>query len=391
MMKSSNETDKKWNRLMRTKIVGVYERQPELVGQDDEGNPVYTRMFKDKPDICFYISYKDRGKKVWEKVGFISEGYTPKLAADVRAERLRSMRHEEELPRQKKKIPYFRDVTEKYLKWAEGNKADKGEHDKGRYHNHLADRIGNKRLDEISAFDLEKIKSELLKSELSPATVKHCLVLVRQVYNKAIAWGMYKGTNPIKGVKLPALQNSRERFLSYHEADTLLRALRERSDVVHDMALLSLHSGLRAGEIFNLKAHDIDLQHSLISIMDPKNKTPRKAHMTTAVKEMLAMRVKDLDPDSLVFQTSKGTAYGEITDVFKTVVDTLFNKGVKDRRQRVTFHTMRHTFGSWLALQGESLVTIRELLGHKSFAMTQRYAHLSDDELDQGYAEIFDE
>src|SRR5512139_3863433 len=62
------------------------------------------------------------------------------------------------------------------------------------------------------------------------------------------------------------------------------------------------------------------------------------------------------------------------------VAGRLFNKGVKDRRQQVTFHTLRHTFASWLALQGESLMTIRELLGHKSFAMTQRYAHLMPDE-----------
>jgi len=71
--------------------------------------------------------------------------------------------------------------------------------------------IGTKRLDEITSFALEHIKSELLKSGLSPATVKHVLVLVRQIYNKAVVWGMYKGMNPIKGVKLPALQNQREK------------------------------------------------------------------------------------------------------------------------------------------------------------------------------------
>ena len=63
------------------------------------------------------------------------------------------------------------------------------------------------------------------------------------------------------------------------------------------------------------------------------------------------------------------------------MVDVLgFNKGVEDPRQKVTFHTLRHSFASWLALQGERLLTIRELLGHKSFAMTLRYAHLVPDE-----------
>jgi integrase len=55
------------------------------------------------------------------------------------------------------------------------------------------------------------------------------------------------------------------------------------------------------------------------------------------------------------------------------------NEGITDPRQKVTFHTLRHTFASWLAIQGESLITIKELLGHKSMAMTERYSHLTPD------------
>ncbi len=44
---------------------------------------------------------------------------------------------------------------------------------------------------------LEKLKRDLDKKGLAPATIKHCLVLVRQMYNKAIAWGLYEGTNPV--------------------------------------------------------------------------------------------------------------------------------------------------------------------------------------------------
>jgi integrase len=45
----------------------------------------------------------------------------------------------------------------------------------------------------------------------------------------------------------------------------------------------------------------------------------------------------------------------------------------------VTFHTLRHTFASWLAIQGESIITLKEMLGHKSTVMTERYSHLSPD------------
>ena len=41
------------------------------------------------------------------------------------------------------------------------------------------------------------------------------------------------------------------------------------------------------------------------------------------------------------------------------------NEGIVDPRQAITFHSLRHTFASWLALQGETLLTIRDLLGHR--------------------------
>lgn len=345
---------------------GIYQRESE------------ARTHKGKPDICFDISYKLDSKKVWEKIGWVSEGYSPKLAAEIRAERLRSIRHGHELPRQKKKYPYFEELAQKYLQWAEENKKT-GSSDKHRYKNHLAPRFDKKRLNEIFTLDLERMKSELSKKKLAPATVKHCLVLFRQMMNKAILWKLYDGINPVKGVKLPVLQNMRERFLTYEQADRLLNELEKQSINIHDMALLSLHCGLRAGEIFNLKGHDFDFQNEIITVLDTKNTRPKKVYMTQGVKDMLKKRIP-ATPDDYIFTDRSGGRYEEIPKVYREMADGLFNKGIKDLRQRVTFHTLRHTFASWLALQGESLLTIRELLGHKSFQMTQRYAHLIPDE-----------
>jgi site-specific recombinase XerD len=54
---------------------------------------------------------------------------------------------------------------------------------------------------------------------------------------------------------------------------------------------------------------------------------------------------------------------------------------VTDRRQKVLFHTLRHTFASWLVQQGEDLYMVQKLMGHASLVMTERYSHLAPDTL----------
>jgi integrase len=208
--------------------------------------------------------------------------------------------------------------------------------------------------------------------------VKHCLVLVREIFNKAIHWGKYKGENPVRGVKLPTLSNKRERFLSHEEADLLLNELKAVSPSVHDQALFALHCGLRAGEIFNLRGQDLDFENGLIRIMDPKNKASRTAYMTQAVKEILKARFpKNLN--DLIFEDRwHGEPIKNISKTFDRAVKKLeLNKDVEDPRQKVVFHTLRHSFASWLAIQGTPILTIKELLGHKSLTMTERYSHLA--------------
>ena len=348
------------------------------------GEGIYVRsmekLFKGKPDLAYYVTYKNDGKKIFEKVGTLSDGYSVNVARDIRAERIRESKHGELAPKKRVKIPLFEEMTEKYLEWAKENKSG-WKSDESRINTYLKPMFKGKRLNQISSFNLEQLKSDLRKQGLSDATVKHALVLMRQIFNKALVLGLYKGQNPIKGVKLPTLQNARERFLSFSEAQSLLTALKEKSKTVHDMAVISLHCGLRFGEIADLKTQDLDFQNGFITIMNPKNKQSRKAFMTKQVRQILKERVSS-EPDAFIFPDK--VHMGRVNHVSRTfgmVVTTLeLNKGVKDPRQRVTFHTLRHSYASWLALQGEQLLTIRELLGHKSFEMTKRYAHLIPDE-----------
>jgi len=353
--------------MQKTKYQGIYE------------NPSKERIIKGKPDTCFYITYKHDGKKIWEKIGWLSEGYGARLAADFRSKRIMQIRHGEELPQEKKTAPLFQDIAEQYFEWGKNNLAEGGRYERNRYDNHLKGFLCGKRMNEISGFDLERLKQELKKKDLSDQSVKHVLVLFRCIFNKAVSWELYDGPDPLKSVKMPVPQNQRERYLTHEEADLLLERLQEKSPLWHDITMLGLHTGMRASEIFSLRGHDLDFDQELINIDDTKNKHPRKAVMTVAVKEIL-MKRKPESPGDIVFLNRKGERITEVSRTFdRTVAELGFNQGITDNRQKVVFHTCRHTFASWLAIQGTPLHVIAELTGHRQMNMVQRYSHLSPD------------
>jgi len=362
------------NRERVKRFQGVYYRV-------SENRPYH----KGKPDMCFDISYKDmKGRKVWEKVGWTSEGYTAAYAFQLRAERMRAIRHGDEVvPVQKKQELAFTldDVEKKYREWAEVNKKD-SLNDKSRYDNHIKPELGKKALREITPLEIEDLKEKLRKKGLSPKTIHLCLGLLRAIFRKAISWKMFSGPPPTSQVKFPKLDNRRLRFLTYEEAANLLEELSTRSTQVHDQSLLSLQCGLRFGEIANLSWQDIDLENQIIHIRSPKSGESRQAFMTAQVLEMLRGRNEQAaEAKGLVFPDTNGEKQKGVSNAFERAVEKLkLNEGVDDRVHKMVFHSLRHTFASWLALQGTPLYEIKELMGHREIKMTERYAHLIPDQ-----------
>ena len=181
-------------------------------------------------------------------------------------------------------------------------------------------------------------------------------------------------------IKLPSLDNKRTRFLSHGEARALLEELKKRSLQVHDQALVSLYTGLRFGEIASLKWGDINFEHGIIQVRDGKAGS-RQAFMTDGVKILFqARRSKGAQPGELVFKSRKGVKQGHVSSAFRRAVATLgLNEGKTDTRDKVVFHSLRHSFASWLVSQGTPLLIVKELLGHKTIAMTERYSHMAPD------------
>jgi len=254
------------------------------------------------------------------------------------------------------------------------------------YKNWIKPMIGDMPMKDISPFHIEKLKSHMKAQKQSERSTEYALALIRQIYNVAILYGVHAGVTPLKGVKIPKPDNKRERYLTKKEANTLLTQLEAKSKDVHDMALLSLLAGLRFGEIANLTWADVGLKGRILLIRDAKAGT-RHAFLTEQLVEMFKKR-KQGKPSELVFKKREenelkdGNKVPRISPTFSRAVDDLkLNDGIDDPRLKVTFHSLRHTFASWLVEEGIDLYAVQKALGHKTNIMTQRYAHISDSRL----------
>jgi len=356
-----------------------------------------NRRYNGKPDKYFVIRYKRFGKLIGESVGWASQGMNAQKANSIRGEltqniregkgyqslrekreiEAESQRSKEEKKAIKEKENYtFGSAAKEYLKWSELNKKSY-DADKSRFDNHLKT-IKNVALKDVSPLQIEGIKSRLKKTGLSDSTIYQVLALTRAIFNKVTSWGLYNGENPVKHVKFPKLNNKRTRFLSHDESKQLLEALKDKSITVYNQSLLALHCGMRFGEIASLTWSDVDLDNGIIQIKDAKA-GDRQAYITGPIEEMFnALLGKDKNKKTdMIFPDLKGNKQKHISRTFyETVKEIGFNKGIIDERNKVVYHTLRHTFASWLAMQGTSLFEIKELLGHKSISMTERYAHL---------------
>lgn len=249
----------------------------------------------------------------------------------------------------------------------------------GAHNNHILPVIGKYKFAEILPVDIEKIKNNMVEKDLAPGTVNKILAYISHVINMAKDSGYYTGMNPIERVKKLKIDNRRIRFLSRDEANVLFNRLAKMMTLdVHDMALLALCCGFRAGEIFKLQCIDINFSVCKIYVRDPKGVINRAVPMPQIVYDMLQKRIQGKEPYELVFTKKDGGQISAISDQYQRIVDSLgFNDGITDDRNKVVFHTLRHTFASWLAMAGVDILTIKELMGHSDIKMTQRYMHLA--------------
>lgn len=199
---------------------------------------------------------------------------------------------------------------------------------------------------------------------------------------------MYDGKDPTIGIQVGRIDNRRMRFLTRSEAHMLLLELDRRSPVVADICRVSLYAGLRLGEIRALKVQHVDLAAGIISIMDAKAGS-RQTVINEPLREVLERRCRYKAPGDYLFGQEDGKQMKYLSHVFNRVVrDLQLNDGIEDDRHKVVFHSLRHTFASWLVQSGVPLYTVADLMGHSTITMTQRYAKLAQDDRREAVALI---
>jgi len=190
---------------------------------------------------------------------------------------------------------------------------------------------------------------------------------MKAIYNKAIDWE-WVTVNPAKKIKF-FKENERCRYLSPEELNALYAALEDRSipcPYLKPVVVLALSTGMREQEIFSLKWKQINTVNNQINLPETKSGKPEIIRLNkTALEALNGIKRKG----EFVFYTQQGKRLKSIRRSWYTLLD---RAGIKDFR----FHDLRHTFASYLAMQGAGQFDLQDALRHSSLDMTRRYVHL---------------
>jgi integrase len=232
------------------------------------------------------------------------------------------------------------------------------------------------KLSEITTDLIIKYKEKRLKEGVKPATLNRDLAILKNAFNRAMykwepAWAM---VNPMKKVDMETENNERDRWMNNEEWNNLQKSLPRW---MKEIILLDIQTGLRQGEIIALRWPMLDLSRRVLTIPRPntKNNEPKTVPLNDIAMEILKSRPRSLQTD-LVFFTRNHTQY-RADNVRREFRKALMKSGIIDFR----FHDLRHTFASRCLHSGADLYQVQKLLGHKTGAVTQRYAHHCVDSL----------
>lgn len=239
----------------------------------------------------------------------------------------------------------------------------------------LVPAFGKRKLDAIRPRDIEALKARMLKEGKSAKRVNNTLTVLSRMLKYAQELEVIESVPRVRFVPVPAADFD---FLDFDEYHRLLDAAEEEPSV-RTAILAAGDAGLRAGEVRALKWSRIDFVSRQLTVAEtfwqkklgtPKGgrigNVPMTAELTTALKAQRRPGV------AFVFTNAKGEPWK------RDWADAALRRQCRRAGLReISWHKLRHTFCSHLAMQGASPKAIMELARHTSIGVTQRYMHLS--------------
>lgn len=258
-----------------------------------------------------------------------------------------------------------------------------------------------KRINEITANDIDKFRNTRLNDGVAPATVNRDVAALSGVLSHWVKNN--KGeAHPLADLEaLDVADDEKVRYLTPDESKRLRKALADRDaqaakertsankwradrgrelmpeikgycDHITPMVLLSLNTGMRQGELFSLAWESVDLSLKTITVLasHSKGNSTRVIPLNTEAHAVLTA----IRPDPAKGLVFKSPITGErFNNVKKAWAEITKAAALPDLR----WHDLRHDFASQLVMKGAPLFTVQKLMGHSNSKMTQRYAKLA--------------
>lgn len=245
--------------------------------------------------------------------------------------------------------------------------------DERRYAWWWKERFHGLRLNAITPEALEQVQQDLLATGHLPGTCNRYLAWLRHVLNLAVRDKKLL-SNPFLQVKMLKEPKGKTRFLSPAEEAALLAAM---GPTHGPWARLAILTGMRQMEQFSLRWADVDLEMGIITLPTTKAGGVQYVHLNEEAKAIL--RGLDSWQRSVwVFPSKNPATHMDAINFYVRI----WTPAVKATGiEWVSWHALRHTFASRLAMNGHNEGTIAALLRHSTTALVSRYAHLNQPHL----------
>ncbi len=331
---------------------------------------IFQRSSTDGKRVRWYLDYWGPDGKRVQKVAKFSLTKEEAMFA-LQEERRRAFDKEYEVVRRSKQIS-FGELSARYIEDYAKTHKKSWKDDEYRVKASMNPFFGDTKLRDITVPLIEGYMRHRLEAGVSQPSVNRELTIMKKMFSLALDWEL-ADKNPFSRVKFfKEAGRAKQRILELDEERALLTKC---PDYLRPILFTALNTGMRRGEILGLRWADVDLAAGILTARETKNGKPRLIPLNDPLASELR-GIRATGPDSeLVFPNPEtGKPFVDIKKSFKAACAEL---GIFDLR----FHDLRHTYATRLVEAGADVATVRDILGHSSIKVTDRYTHSNLDRM----------